>query len=208
MLDMQDIKKIAASAVGEDGRLLSFEEQLDNYNLGILSQQEYLVLALRSALLNVPLDDMYSDYPLVMKPTTFAKVENKHFLSRERLIELPQWIDDHVIAFDSIGIENGVVILTNETDLNDCEIIIPVHYDKSHSAVEINEVTSVYGKRNLESLLTRTFEKNLTFYVTDNTKEWLATTRLQLPVELTTLLLDKSSVRESESQEEAKPGSA
>jgi hypothetical protein len=190
-MDIEAMRRIAKGAVNPDGSIKSFEEQLINYNLGHMSRREKFLLAESTSKLGVPAPEGKGDRPLIMEQNVIRKAEEKHFLPRERLIELESWIKEHVLAFDSLTVPSSIVMITDELDHGGNEIIIPVHYDSRRNAVAVNTITSVYGRRNLEGMMERAFGGDGRFYVNGNTKEWLAKSGLQLPRGLTTLLKEK-----------------
>jgi hypothetical protein len=96
------------------------------------------------------------------------------------------------------------VLITNASDSAGKEIIVPLRLSVTKREVEINEVTSIYGKANLAYLIENTFLLDKGFYVNEKTNDWLLANRLPLPVRVTNhlqeqynkLSLSKSAVAE------------
>lgn len=129
-----------------------------------------------------------SDMPLMMKQRTLRKIAYDHEISLGQLRDLPNWIRDHPLALDSLTDEGSIVVVADARDKDGLPIVIAVRIEREYEAMVVDEVTSVYGKRNLAYLVENTVNAGLGVYANDRTERWLSSMRLPLPQSIATHL--------------------
>ena len=189
---LSSIKNLAKWVLLNDGTLKSFKEQLEDYHVGEMPSGSMFVIASSSRELGVP---NANTQPRMMEQSTIRKIREDHDIDFDMAKLLPEMISGHVLGFDSLTHPDSVILVTSYKDKSDQDIIVAIHLNKEHNRSMINEVPSVYGKRELAYLLENTYKAGLEFYVNGNTNEWLTHAGLQLPEGLTTRLLNNNTIK-------------
>ena len=163
----------------------TFQDQLESYALGDMQPNETLLVA--QSCHQAGLTEV-SDMPLMMKQRTLRKIAYDHEISLGQLRDLPNWIRDHPLALDSLTDEGSIVVVADARDKDGLPIVIAVRIEREYEAMVVDEVTSVYGKRNLAYLVENTVNAGLGVYANDRTERWLSSMRLPLPQSIATHL--------------------
>lgn len=185
MLDsrtLDELRHAAPSAFRADGSLRPFEEQMVSYEMGELPPEEILVVSLRAHTAGLP---EIEDLPITIDQSTVEKVKVQHGLRPVDVKNLSSWIREHPFAMDSMSMENSLVVCADATDRKGQHIIVPVHVAKEvgdigHELV-VDDVASIYGKSNLEYLISNTAKAGLRLFVNERTKGCASRSGLQLP---------------------------
>jgi hypothetical protein len=185
--------RVAKSSVQSDGHIAPFKNQLERYAFGDIPSGELLVVSEHSTDLNVPISE---DLPLVLRQSTIEKVKIDHAIPLLELCCLPEWIRNHPLAFDSYSDSDSIIILADVLDIHSNNIIVIIRHDQQKRELVVNELTSVYGKRNLCNFLESTFDAHKNFYVNNRTGGWITGNRLQLPERVTRHLFSQCNTIE------------
>lgn len=179
--ELRDLRKAAPSAFSEEG-LRPFPDQVTDFALGKLDPSEVLVLAASSHDLALP---QTPDLPVCIDQSTIRKVMGDHGLQLAQIQDLGVWISEHPLAFESITQENSLVVVVDAQDRHENHVIVPLHLEKAVGDVgreiTVNDVASVYGKRNVEYLINNTAKLGKELWVNERTKGWTSRAGLQLP---------------------------
>ena len=184
---VDDIRALSSSAVGPDGSLRPFAEQVRDYAFGAMPSGDQFVVAASSHELGLT---MAPDLPLLMRQRTMRKVQADHDISLDEITRLPEWIRGNVLAMESITEENALVVVADATDVHGNDIIVALHLDLNRQGIDINEVASTYGKRNISYLIENTVDLGKNVYANERTGDWLLHSGLPLPEQTASRLYD------------------
>ena len=186
---LDNLRQAAPSAFLPDGELRPFDEQVVSYEMGEIDPSELLVVSARAHTTGLP---QIEDLPVTIDQSTLEKVKVQHGLRPSDVKHLRHWIASHPLAMDSMTMEGALVVVADATDGRGRHIVIPIHVSKEvgdvgHELV-VDDVASVYGKRNLEYIIGNTASLGLTLWVNERTKGWTSRAGLQLPPLASSLL--------------------
>lgn len=177
----EKLSHIAPSAL-ENGSLVPFDEQVTRFALGELPSSEVLVVSTDSSKAGLP---MLESAPLIIDQETIRKITGDHHLSLSDIRNLPTWFREHPLAMDSLSQPEAIVVIADFQDRLGNHVIMPVHIQKEMGdvghRVRVDDIASVYGKRNLQYLIANTASAEKTLYVNERTKGWASRAGLQLP---------------------------
>lgn len=183
---VDDIRALSSSAVGPDGSLRPFAEQVRDYAFGTMPSGDQFLVSPSTHGLGLT---MVSDLPLLMRQRTMRKVQADHDISLDEITRLPEWIRGNVLAMESITEENALVV-ADATDVHGNDIIVALHLDLNRQGIDINEVASTYGKRNISYLIENTVDLGKNVYANERTGDWLLHSGLPLPEQTASRLYD------------------
>lgn len=175
--------RLNKTIVHEDGTVDSIEEQLINLEKGNFDPTMPLIVAKDSKCLNC--FETNVDKPITMRVSTAFKIKKRHQLDFSFIAKCLNSLDQAVLVFDSLTQPTSRVILldlVNEETGNPYVVICRT--DKVMSSVEVNEITSIYDKKNFDSFLDRTYHNNCKFYKNKKKRAIFHLDRLQWPREL------------------------
>lgn len=181
------IRALSSSAVGPDGSLRPFAEQVRDYAFGTMPSGDQFLVSPSTHGLGLT---MVSDLPLLMRQRTMRKVQADHDISLDEITRLPEWIRGNVLAMESITEENALVVVADATDVHGNDIIVALHLDLNRQGIDINEVASTYGKRNISYLIENTVDLGKNVYANERTGDWLLHSGLPLPEQTASRLYD------------------
>ena len=184
---VDDIRALSSSAVGPDGSLRPFAEQVRDYAFGTKPSGDQFLVSPSTHGLGLT---MVSDLPLLMRQRTMRKVQADHDISLDEITRLPEWIRGNVLAMESITEENALVVVADATDVHGNDIIVALHLDLNRQGIDINEVASTYGKRNISYLIENTVDLGKNVYANERTGDWLLHSGLPLPEQTASRLYD------------------
>ena len=142
------LKKIIPESFDENGELKSWEKQLLEY--------EYS-------------KDKIFLHPFVLDDNSdalkFADITNKPIVINKTTIDLNNIIKNPVFALDSKTQETSKIFVTEKTNSIGNPIIYILREDKKLATYKVNEVTSVYDKKNLQNLIDNTLEQGGKIYI-------------------------------------------
>lgn len=84
-----------------------------------------------------------------MRQSTLKKVQIDHALDLHVVATLPTLLENHPLAMESITRSQCLVVVTEATDAEGREVVVAPHLDKEARDIQVNEVASMYGKRDL-----------------------------------------------------------
>ena len=157
------LKKIIPESFDENGELKSWEKQLLEYEY---SKDK---IFLHPFVLDDNSDAFkfadITNKPIVINKTTIDKIKTKHDIDLLFLIDLNNIIKNPVFALDSKTQETSKIFVTEKTNSIGNPIIYILREDKKLATYKVNEVTSVYDKKNLQNLIDNTLEQGGKIYI-------------------------------------------
>jgi hypothetical protein len=157
------IEKIAPNSLDEEGKLKSWETQLLDYEYNIRNAREPLVVNNNSKKL---LFSGIDDKPILINTSTIEKIKKVHNLDLKFLINLKGLINNPLFAIDSIQHSDSKLYVTNKKNKEGLPIIFVIRKDKNIAETyKVNEIASVYDKKNLQNLINKTIENGGKIYL-------------------------------------------
>jgi len=157
------IEKIAPNSLDEEGKLKSWETQLLDYEYNIRNAREPLVVNNNSKKL---LFSGIDDRPILINTSTIEKIKKVHNLDLKFLINLKGVINNPLFAIDSIQHSDSKLYVTNKKNKEGLSIIFVIRKDKNIAETyKVNEIASVYDKKNLQNLINKTIENGGKIYL-------------------------------------------
>ena len=187
------IKRINKTIVHPEGTYDSFEKQLLNLSGGIFDVTKPLIVSGNSRCLGFI--DSPKDKLITMRVGTALKIREKHEIGYAFVGQCLDMLKGSVLAFDSLSQDNSKVILLDAFNDEGEPYIAICRTNKLMNGLEVNEITSIYTKENIEKFLVRTFEADKKFYKNKKTERYIRSQRLQLPREMIYALSENYSNR-------------
>lgn len=92
------------------------------------------------------------DYPMVMRQSKLMKIKKDHpEVTKAILNELPSYLADPMIIFKSSTVSGRLVVGTELKDASGANIIVPIELDSKDGRMDVNVITSAYGKGTQQS---------------------------------------------------------
>nr|DAE98820.1 MAG TPA: Type I restriction enzyme Methylase [Caudoviricetes sp.] len=92
------------------------------------------------------------DYPIVMRQSKLMKIKKDHpEVTKAILNELPSYLADPMIIFKSSTVSGRLVVGTELEDASGANIIVPIELNSKDGRMDVNVITSVYGKGTQQS---------------------------------------------------------
>lgn len=181
MANIEVLKRINKNIVNKDGTITSFDKQLIQLMSGIYDTRYPLIVADNTLSLNY-IEDFAKDNPLVMNVSTVIKLREKHDIGYEFVSNCESYLKESVLAFDSFQHETSKIILLEEVDDDGFPMIAICRENKSYSrGIMLNEITSIYDKKNLEQMIIKSYQENKTFYKNKKTEHYMNSLGFQFP---------------------------
>lgn len=202
-------RAIATNLYRQDGKIKSFEEQLHDYAYDEMPSGSMFVVAESSKDAGI---EECVDLPIVMKQSIVQKVTVAHDLTLAELKNLPVWLKDYPLALESLSDINSIVLIADAKDVHGNDILIALHLEKEYQNLELNEIASIYGKKNLAYLIENTFAAGKNVYVNERTGNWLQLAGLPLPELVANYLsneiiaLNRGNINAKETKTHVSPG--
>lgn len=116
------------------------------------------------------------------------------------------YIRESCLAFESLTQETSIVfVLNRKSDTFELPYIAICRTDKKYGEYVVNQITSIYDKEKLESLIQRTYDANKKFYVNEKSRAFIKSAELQLPINLINALstsYDKQCLTKSQVEQD------
>lgn len=169
---------LSKSAYEKDGTFRSFNEQLKDYAFQEMPSGDMFIVAESSKEAGV---EECADLPIVMRQSIIKKITVAHDFSIAELQQLPTWLKEYPLAMESLSDIDSLVLIADAKDVHGNDVLIALHLEKEYRQLQINEISSIYGKRNLSYLIENTYAAGKNIYVNERTGEWLQHSGLPLP---------------------------
>lgn len=190
-------RKIYKNAFDYNGNFKSFNEQYKDYLNGRTYRGEKLLISLSNEGLeyanirNAPLE--ISEHAM-----------NAHEVPRDILENLDVELKNGVMALDSISRPelDARIIVLNKYDSDNNPYIAAIHQKNDKEMVDVNKLSSIYGKKNIQNFIEETLKSGGNVYKNKKTDNWMNFNRLQLPRENISSVsyIDNSNTEKTSSQ--------
>ena len=123
------------------------------------------------------------ELPMIMTQDTMVKINGKkHDVALESIRKLPKNIADPVMVLKSDTVPNAFVILTEMDDLNGRPIVAALHLNKKKNRLDVNRITSIYGRNRIKYFLEEQAAKGNIRYINKiKSQNWSTSRGLKLP---------------------------
>ena len=86
---------------------------------------------------------------LLLNQSVLTKAKNKHNIDITSLRDLPEKLSNPIAVFKSARNDvNGKVVLVEAKDKDGNNIVVAINMEGNQNGIEVNEITSVYGREN------------------------------------------------------------
>lgn len=191
-MNLDDIRKINRNIVKEDGNLMSFKEQLFDLLVGDYDFNNAMIINDNSKSLEFA--GIEPNKIITINPNKILSIHKEHNISFAKLAELEDILNKSPLAFDSLTQKTSKVIVLNEKDSYGDIMIAICRFDAENRHIDVNQISSIYGKKNFEKFIERTYEEEKTFYLNEKTERFLQVEGLQLPNEMKNSLLESNYI--------------
>lgn len=189
-MNIDEIRKINRNIVKENGNLMSFKEQMFDLLVGNFEFNNAMVINDNSKSLEYAGID--PNKVITINPNKILSIHKEHNISYAKLAELKDILNNSPLAFDSLTQKTSKVIVLNEKDSYGDIMIAICRFDIENREIDVNQISSIYGKKNFERFIERTYEEEKTFYLNEKTERFLQIEGLQLPNEMKNSLLESN----------------
>ncbi|WP_415669416.1 hypothetical protein, partial [Streptobacillus felis] len=146
----------------ENGILIPFYKQLLEFEYGLKDFYfPFLVNENSNKLEYANIDNN----PLIINVSTIQKLKQKHKLDLNFMINIDKIVENSIFAIDSLNREDSKVFIPGIKNKNDNSIIFTVANNKLYKHNTVNEITSMYDKKNLTNLIRRTMDEGKKIYI-------------------------------------------
>ena len=174
----------------------TFDEQIDKWSAGEMrSGLDFRVCNTPNSLKKIGIEDM----PIVMTQKVMKKITGgKHDLSLNEIKKIPQNLAEPIMVFKSATQNNAFVVLTEMNDMHGDAVVVALHVNKEYKHMKVNNIASVYGKKNIENFIGMQSEAGNLLYIDKNkSQQWSQSRGLRLP-KLADTIIDNDSVSQKE----------
>lgn len=166
-MQLDAIKRSVKNAVDENGQIKNWETQLLEFEYGEFDPTSPLLLSQDSKAL------AYSgveDKPIAINITTIQKIKSKHAISLKILIKLHEILNNAVFSFESQAYDSSLIFVT-DIKQNNSPVTIVLRKNKQMNYFTVNEITSVYDRKNLQNLIQTILADGKQLYINPNKVE-------------------------------------
>lgn len=175
------LRNINKNIVHEDGKIDSFDKQLIQLMSGVYDTRYPMVVSDTTKSLSY-IEDFSIDNPLIMNVSTVIKLREKYDIGYEFVSNCETYLKESVLAFDSIQHDTSKIILLDEVDDDGYPMIAICRENKTYGReILLNEITSIYDKKNLENLILKSYNENKFFYKNEKTEQYMRSIGCQFP---------------------------
>lgn len=187
-MNLDNIRKINKDLI-KDGRILSFKEQIFDLMTGSYDPMRMMIISDNTNFLSY-IDNLDTEKILTVNPNKILQVMTEHNLSLKELADFEKLLKNSVMAMDSLTQESSRVIVLDKLDIKGNNMIAICRLNAENSSINVNQITSIYGKKNFETFIERTFNSGKNIYINEKTKEFVETQGFQLPNRISNSLYD------------------
>lgn len=181
------IKKINKTIINpEEGTVDSFDKQLIKLMSGVFDTRYPMVVSLNSECISYA-KGIDKDAPLLINVSTVIKIKDKHDIGYEFVSNCERMLKNSVLAFESLTHDNSMIFLLNEFEANNGNPIIAIcryNKDMGLGGILVNEITSIYDKKQFAEFIKRSYKADKVFYKNKKTELYFIPNRFQLPEDI------------------------
>lgn len=173
-------KKWNKQLLDENGNLKSWEKQLLEYEYGLIDDTFLIVHSDSKKLAYTGIDDL----PITIKPSVIRKLKIKHNIPVSVLVNADTMLENTLLGVESKDRDDSIVFLLDKFNNEQYPIIAVIRKNQGKGYLEVNEVASIYDKKNFENYLNNAIEQNKKVWINPDKKREVASRGLQLPLDI------------------------
>ena len=173
-------KKWNKQLLDENGNLKSWEKQLLEYEYGLIDDTFLIVHSDSKKLAYTGIDDL----PITIKPSVIRKLKIKHNIPVSVLVNADTMLENTLLGVESKDRDDSIVFLLDKFNSEQYPIIAVIRKNQGKGYLEVNEVASIYDKKNFENYLNDAIELNKKVWINPDKKREVASRGLQLPLDI------------------------
>ena len=164
----------------ENGKLKTWEKQLLEYEYGLIDDTFLIVHSDSKKLAYTGIDDL----PITIKPSVIRKLKIKHNIPVSVLVNADTMLENTLLGVESKDRDDSIVFLLDKFNSDQYPIIAVIRKNQGKGYLEVNEVASIYDKKNFENYLNNAIEQNKKVWINPDKKREVASRGLQLPLDI------------------------
>lgn len=176
-------KKWNKQLLDENGNLKTWEKQLLEYEYGLIDDTFLIVHSDSKKLAYTGIDDL----PITIKPSVIRKLKIKHNIPVSVLVNADTMLENTLLGVESKDRDDSIVFLLDKFNNEQYPIIAVIRKNQGKGYLEVNEVASIYDKKNFENYLNNAIEQNKKVWINPDKKREVASRGLQLPLDILSL---------------------
>ena len=145
----------------EDRNLKTWERQLLEYEYGLIDNTPLVLQENSKDLSYADVDNL----PITMNTSTLRKLKSKHNIDGKTIIDSARLLKKTVLGIQSKSFDSSLVFLLDYKSDRGYLMTMILRENKKLGSYEVNEITSIYDRKNFESMFIQS--------VDDNKKVWL-----------------------------------
>ena len=173
-------KKWNKQLLDENGNLKTWEKQLLEYEYGLIDDTFLIVHSDSKKLAYTGIDDL----PITIKPSVIRKLKIKHNIPVSVLVNADTMLENTLLGVESKDRDDSIVFLLDKFNSDQYPIIAVIRKNQGKGYLEVNEVASIYDKKNFENYLNNAIEQNKKVWINPDKKREVASRGLQLPLDI------------------------
>lgn len=159
--DKSKVIKWSDQLLDEDGNLKTWEKQLLEYEYGLIDDTPLVLQENSKDLSYADVDNL----PITMNTSTLRKLKSKHNIDGKTIIDSARLLKKTVLGIQSKSFDSSLVFLLDYKSDRGYLMTMILRENKKLGSYEVNEITSIYDRKNFESMFIQS--------VDDNKKVWL-----------------------------------
>ena len=167
----------------ENGKLKTWEKQLLEYEYGLIDDTFLIVHSDSKKLAYTGIDDL----PITIKPSVIRKLKIKHNIPVSVLVNADTMLENTLLGVESKDRDDSIVFLLDKFNSDQYPIIAVIRKNQGKGYLEVNEVASIYDKKNFENYLNNAITQNKKVWINPDKKREVASRGLQLPLDILSL---------------------
>lgn len=184
-MNIDEIKKINKTVIKEDGNLISFDKQLIQLMSGTYDTSFPLIISDTTKSLSY-IDDVNINNPITINSSTVIKIREKHDIGYDFVSDCEKFLKESAFAFESNVHSTSKIVILDEVDDDNNSMVAICRTDKQVGIkLMVNEITSIYDKKNLEKMIVKAYEQNGKIYKNKKTEQYVQSIGFCFPQELT-----------------------
>ena len=164
----------------ENGKLKTWEKQLLEYEYGLIDDTFLIVHSDSKKLAYTGIDDL----PITIKPSVIRKLKIKHNIPVSVLVNADTMLENTLLGVESKDRDDSIVFLLDKFTSDQYPIIAVIRKNQGKGYLEVNEVASIYDKKNFENYLNNAITQNKKVWINPDKKREVASRGLQLPLDI------------------------
>ena len=173
----------------ENGKLKTWEKQLLEYEYGLIDDTFLIVHSDSKKLAYTGIDDL----PITIKPSVIRKLKIKHNIPVSVLVNADTMLENTLLGVESKDRDDSIVFLLDKFNSDQYPIIAVIRKNQGKGYLEVNEVASIYDKKNFENYLNNAITQNKKVWINPDKKREVASRGLQLPLDILSPYTDNIS---------------